>query len=85
MYKYSVDSRRVIFFILINPFFWASMTLCEQLRSAPLGLQASAQGDDPFLHLYPFIERFPVAAHQCLEEAQRWKQIKGKERRKPLF
>lgn len=53
MYKYSVGSRIWILFILISPF-WARVTLCEQLGSAPLGLQASAQGEDPFLHLYPF-------------------------------
>lgn len=43
MYKYSVDNRRWILSILISPFSWASVTLCEQLGSAPLGLQASAQ------------------------------------------
>jgi len=31
------------------------VTLCEQLGFAPLGLQASAQGEDPFL-LCPFHE-----------------------------
>lgn len=86
MYEYSMGSRRWIIFILIRPFSWASVTLHEQLRFAPLGLQASAQSEDLFLHLYPLIERLPtVAQHQCSEEAHRWEQSKGKERREPFF
>lgn len=54
MYKYSVGSRRWILSILISPFSWASVTWCEQLGSAPLGHEASAQDEDPFLSLRPF-------------------------------
>lgn len=84
MYKYSVGSRRWILFLLISPFSRASVT-CEQLPSVPVGLQASAQGEDPFLHLYPFIEMLPIVVKQCSEEAHRWEQSKGKERREPFF
>lgn len=62
MYEYSMGRRRLILFILISPFSWASVTLCEQLRFAPLGLQASAQSEDLFLHLYPFTEKLPIVA-----------------------
>lgn len=53
MYKYSVGSSRWILSIFISPFSWASATFCEQQGYAPLGLQASAQGEDLFLLLDP--------------------------------
>lgn len=81
MYKYSVDNRRWILSILISPFSWASVTLCEQLGSAPLGRQASAQEKTLFSSSVSSIEglllqhnttaqRSPTEGNRAKEERQ---------------